>query len=39
MTGPVIASGLRQGDHLALTAEPAGGGTRPTAPMVLDIAL
>jgi anti-sigma-K factor RskA len=39
MTGPVIASGLRSGDHLALTAEPAGGGTRPTAPMMLDIAL
>jgi anti-sigma-K factor RskA len=39
MTGPVIASGLRQGDHLALTAEPAGGGARPTTPMMLDIAL
>ena len=39
MTGPVIASGLRQGDHLALTAEPAGGTTLPTAPMMLDVAL
>jgi anti-sigma-K factor RskA len=39
MTGPVIASGLRQGDHLALTAEPAGGTTQPTAPMMLDVAL
>jgi anti-sigma-K factor RskA len=39
MTGPVIASGLRQGDHLALTAEPAGGTTRPTTPMMLDIVL
>jgi anti-sigma-K factor RskA len=39
MTGPVIASGLRQGDHLALTAEPAGGSTRPTTPMMLDIVL
>jgi anti-sigma-K factor RskA len=39
MTGPVIASGLRQGDHLALTAEPAGGSMRPTAPMMLDVAL
>jgi anti-sigma-K factor RskA len=39
MTGPVIASGLRQGDHLALTAEPAGGSTHPTAPMMLDLAL
>jgi len=39
MTGPVIASGLRQGDHLALTAEPAGGSALPTTPMMLDIAL
>jgi anti-sigma-K factor RskA len=38
-TGPVIASGLRQGDHLALTAEPAGGARAPTAPMMLDVAL
>jgi anti-sigma-K factor RskA len=39
MTGPVIASGLRQGDHLALTAEPAGGAPRPTTPMMLDVPL
>ena len=39
MTGPVIASGLRRGDHLALTAEPAGGTSQPTAPMMLDVAL
>jgi len=39
MTGPVIASGLRQGDHLALTAEPAGGSPQPSAPMMLDVAL
>ena len=39
MTGPVIASGLRPGDHLALTAEPSGGTARPTAPMMLDIVL
>ncbi len=39
MTGPVIASGLRAGDRLALTAEPAGGATRPTAPMMLDVLL
>jgi anti-sigma-K factor RskA len=38
MTGPVIASGLRQGDRLALTAEPSGGSAHPTAPMMLDIA-
>jgi anti-sigma-K factor RskA len=39
MTGPVIASGLRQGDHLALTAEPAGGSPRPTTAMMLYIDL
>jgi len=39
MTGPVIASGLRGGDHLALTTEPAGGTSQPSAPMMLDIAL
>ena len=39
MTGPVVASGLRSGDHLALTAEPAGGTARPTTPMMLDVAL
>jgi anti-sigma-K factor RskA len=37
MAGPVIASGLQPGDHLALTAEPAGGAARPSAPMMLDI--
>jgi anti-sigma-K factor RskA len=39
MAGPVIASGLRPGDHLALTAEPAGGSPRPTTPMMLDVDL
>ena len=39
MPGPVIASGLRGGDRLALTAEPAGGTSAPTAPMMLDVAL
>ena len=39
MTGPVVASGLRAGDRLALTAEPIGGATRPTAPMMLDVLL
>jgi len=39
MAGPVIASGLRQGDHLALTAEAAGGSGQPTAPMMLDVTL
>jgi anti-sigma-K factor RskA len=39
MTGPVVASGLRPGDHVVLTAEPAGGGARPTGPMMLDVVL
>jgi anti-sigma-K factor RskA len=39
MTGPVIVSGLRQGDHLALTAEPADGSARPDTPMMLDMVL
>ena len=39
MTGPVIASGLHQGDHLALTDEPAGGSSHPSTPMMLDVAL
>jgi anti-sigma-K factor RskA len=39
MTGPVVASGLRQGDRLALTAEPAGGASRPTSPMMLEVRL
>jgi anti-sigma factor RsiW len=39
MTSPVIASGLRHGDRLALSAEPAAGSWRPTGPMMLDIAL
>jgi hypothetical protein len=39
MTGPVIAAGLRPGDHLALTAEPPGGVPHPTGPMMLDVVL
>jgi anti-sigma-K factor RskA len=39
MTGPVVAAGLRPGDHLALTAEPPGGAPRPAGPMMLDVAL
>ena len=39
MTGPVIASGLRPGDHLALTAEPADGSARPDTPMMLYMEL
>ena len=39
MAGPVIASGLRHGDHLALSAEPAGGSAQPSSPMMLDLTL
>jgi anti-sigma-K factor RskA len=39
MTGPVIASGLRPGDRLALTAEPADGSAHPDTPMMLDLVL
>jgi hypothetical protein len=39
MAGPVVASGLRPGDHLVLTAEPSGGTSRPTTPMMFDVIL
>jgi anti-sigma-K factor RskA len=42
MVGPVIASGLRSGDHLALIVEPAGATSRPIPPippMMLDLVL
>jgi len=39
MAGPLIASGLRAGDHLALTAGPPGGSSRPTSPMMIDLVL
>ena len=39
MTGPVIASGLRPGDRLVLTAEPADGSAHPDTPMMLDMNL
>jgi anti-sigma-K factor RskA len=39
MAGPLVAAGLRPGDHLALSAEPAGGTSQPTTPMMLDLAL
>ena len=35
MSGPVMTSGLRPGDHLALTAEPADGSARPDTPMMI----
>ena len=39
MTGPVLASGLRPGDRLGLTIEPAGGSAHPTAPVIALVAL
>ena len=39
MISPVVASGLRNGDHLVLTAEPAGGSAHPDKPMMLNLIL
>jgi anti-sigma-K factor RskA len=39
MSGPVITRGLRQGDRLMLSVEPAQGAERPTTRMMLDIPL
>jgi anti-sigma-K factor RskA len=39
MAGPVVASGLRPGDRLGLTVEPATGSRRPSSPMILVLAL
>jgi anti-sigma-K factor RskA len=39
MTGPVVAAGLRTGDRLGLTVEPAHGTRRPTSPLILVLAL
>jgi anti-sigma-K factor RskA len=39
MISPVIVSGLRHGDHLVLTAEPAGGSAHPDKPMMLNLTL
>jgi anti-sigma-K factor RskA len=39
MTGPMIASGLKPGDRLGLTIEPAGGSPRPTSAMIMVLAL
>ncbi len=39
MTAPVIVSGLRTGDHVALTVEPAGGAEQPTPPMIIMLPL
>ena len=39
MTGPVLASGLRAGDHLGLTIEPTGGTPYPTTAAILLLPL
>jgi anti-sigma-K factor RskA len=39
MSGPAVASGLRPGDRLGLTVEPAGGSARPTSTMIIDVVL
>lgn len=39
MTAPVIVSGLRAGDEVAVTVEPAAGAARPTRPMVIMLPL
>ena len=39
MTAPVIVSGLRAGDELAVSAEPPGGAGHPTSRMILKVAL
>ena len=39
MIGPVVAAGLRTGDRLGLTVEPAHGTRRPTSPLILVLAL
>jgi anti-sigma factor RsiW len=39
MTGPVITSGLRDGDRLGLTVEPAAGTQHPTSTMILMLTL
>jgi len=39
MSGPVVATGVRPGDRLGLSVEPAVGSRRPTSPMILVLAL
>ncbi len=39
MTGPVIVTGLRSGDKVGVTAEPAAGTRRPTTPVILVVDL
>jgi anti-sigma-K factor RskA len=39
MTPPMIVTGLRDGDQVAVTVEPADGSRQPTTPMVLTATL
>jgi anti-sigma-K factor RskA len=39
MAGPLVATGLRAGDRLGLTVEPASGSQRPTSPMLMALTL
>ena len=39
MSGPVVAAGLRAGDRLGLTVEPANGTRHPTSAMLFELAL
>ena len=39
VTPPIIVTGLQSGDQVAVTVEPAAGSQRPTAPMILTVAL
>jgi anti-sigma-K factor RskA len=39
MAGPMVVSGLRAGDSVSLTVEPAGGSPRPTSPPVVLVSL
>jgi len=39
MSGPVVAAGLKAGDRLGLTVEPAHGSRRPTSRLILVLAL
>jgi len=39
MAGPMVVSGLKAGDSVGLTVEPAGGSSRPTSPPVVMVSL
>jgi len=39
MAGPMVVSGLKAGDSVGLTVEPAGGSSRPTSPSVVMVSL